>query len=68
MDGLTVTCPHCGDMLEIIEKACCIFRHGILSPHASKVECDLYKGFGCGKPFRIIEINGKWIAMVCDYI
>lgn len=75
----TVICPHCGDIIEILEINCKIFRHGVfkdtliqIEPHLSKLECDrLFKEdriFGCGKPFIIDFINDHWVALECDYI
>lgn len=76
---LYVECPHCGDFVEIIEINCSIFRHGSfkngnqqLPPHAPKDFCD--KAFnedliyGCGKPFRLLNINGKFTTEVCGYM
>ena len=61
-----IECPHCSQMIEIIELNCRIFRCGILKvdytqigPHLSKLECDRLTTenliFGCGKPFRILD-------------
>lgn len=74
-------CPHCGQMIEIIELNCRIFRCGILKadytqigPHLSKLECDRLAAenliFGCGKPFRILDAqsNEPVIAVACDYV
>jgi len=76
-----IECPYCKGIVEIHEKEinCAIFRHGIykisgaqMNPHSSKEECD--KAFdedriiGCGKPFRIIVNDKKFIAEICDYI
>jgi hypothetical protein len=78
-NDIIVICPHCNDN-DLIEKLNCkIFRHGILKttniqmdPHSSKELCDnLIKNdliFGCGKPFKIIQNNNDFIAIVCDYI
>jgi hypothetical protein len=74
-----VICPHCQSQVIIEEVNCQIFRHGVykssgeqLAPHASKDECDTAFVdeliYGCGKPFRIDFIEGKWTATVCDYI
>ena len=78
-----VECPSCGDLIEIKEIKCAIFRHGVfkdtlesIDPHSSKKLCDelVYRNFifGCGKPFRIIiEVENneaKYKAIKCDYI
>ena len=80
------TCPHCGTIIEIISFNCEIFRCGIIKanntqidPHLSKEKCDeLIKNdaiHGCGKPFRIKKVNGKYIyngwliiSEICGYI
>lgn len=72
-------CPHCYGAIEIIEINCAIFRHGIyknnneqLHPHASKSLCDhVFENnliYGCGKPFKLINDNGNYKAIKCDYI
>jgi hypothetical protein len=72
---MLINCPHCGQMIEILEINCMIFRCGIMkqtfeqiNPHSSKETCDYLKQndliFGCGKPF---QFNGKLIT-ICDYI
>jgi hypothetical protein len=72
-------CPHCKDYIIISKINCGIFRHGIfikngkqIDPHASKDICDYYvrvnKIYGCGKPFRIINISNKFDTEICDYI
>lgn len=74
-----VNCPHCQGVVEVEQLNCQIFRHGILkssgqqmNPHTSKEECDLLAErediHGCGKPFRVVLENDKYIAIVCDYI
>ena len=76
---LIVKCPHCHDYVLIEKLNCCIFRHGIfqknghqIDPHSSKNLCDLYRKknliYGCGKPFKIILKEKKYIAEICDYI
>jgi hypothetical protein len=76
---MIVICPNCSQFVEIVEINCSIFRHGILKvsgqqidPHTPKSLCELYVQddliYGCGKPFRIIEKEGTWIAEICDYI
>ena len=77
--NIVVTCPHCNDQILIEQLNCKIFRHGILksnntqiNPHASKNDCDNYINnnliYGCGKPFRIIEINNEFKTEICEYI
>jgi hypothetical protein len=72
---MLINCPHCGQMIEILEVNCQIFRCGIMkktfeqmNPHSSKEVCDYLKEndliFGCGKPF---QFNGT-IVTICDYI
>ena len=74
-----VTCPHCSEHIEIEKINCAIFRHGVtkkdfkqISPHESKINCDKLfieqKIYGCGKPFKIIKEDDKYIAIECDYI
>jgi hypothetical protein len=74
-----IECPHCLDYVEIIQINCGIFRHGVfkqnnqqLNPHASKLECELVVKLdlinGCGKPFKLVYINGQCMAQKCDYI
>ena len=74
-----VICPHCKDVVIVEQINCAIFRHGILKtdysqmhPHLPKFKCDeLIAGnmiYGCGKPFKIIKQNDKFIAIICDYI
>jgi len=61
---ILVNCPHCDQLIEIVELNCCIFRCGVyrqnqeqIPPHLPKSECDNLAEqeliFGCGKPFRI---------------
>ncbi len=65
---ILVNCPHCNQLIEIVELNCCIFRCGIyrqnneqIPPHLSKSECDRLAEqeliFGCGKPFRVEPIS-----------
>jgi hypothetical protein len=74
-----LTCPHCNEFIIIEQINCGIFRHAILksnnmqiNPHASKEECDNFINnhliYGCGKPFRIIQENDKFIIEICEYI
>ena len=73
-----VNCPNCDIMIEIVELNCRIFRCGIyknnyiqIPPHSTREECDrLIKNneiYGCGKPFRILQTNTKYIIETCDY-
>ena len=82
--NIIVICPHCNIPILIEQLNCRIFRHGMLksnntqiNPHASKKDCDDYVNnnliYGCGKPFRIIEItneitNNEFQAVICEYI
>lgn len=80
-DIIIVNCPHCSQMIIIHKKEikCSIFRHGILKsnnkqidPHAQKHICDEYvnKGliWGCGRPFKLVSSNNKFITERCGYI
>jgi hypothetical protein len=77
--NLIINCPHCNEPVIIDELNCKIFRHAIfknsglqINPHATKLECDSYIEnnliFGCGRPFRIIDIDNKYNIEKCDYI
>jgi hypothetical protein len=79
MSELVLICPHCDNYIIIKKINCGIFRHGIfikdkkqIDPHTSKENCDNYVKnnliYGCGKPFRITNIDNKWIIEICDYI
>ncbi len=74
-----VLCPHCACSVEIAEVNCAIFRHAVykdtgaqVNPHTPKEECDrlVVEGrvHGCGRPFRVVQENGGWKAVLCDYI
>jgi hypothetical protein len=78
---IIVECPHCNGtiLINIKDLNCMIFRHGIfkknykqINPHTSKIQCDDYikndQIYGCGKPFKIVIINEKYISTICDYI
>jgi hypothetical protein len=78
-NDIIVVCPHCNENVLIEKLNCKIFRHGILKttniqmdPHSSKELCEnLIENnliYGCGKPFKIIQKNNDFIAIVCDYI
>ena len=73
---MIVSCPHCNQMIEILELRCRIFRCGIykstykqINPHLAKEFClqlvlkdEIY---GCGGPFLI---NNLLNTEKCDYI
>jgi hypothetical protein len=72
-------CPHCDEYIIIEKLNCGIFRHGLLisngqqiNPHAPKNICDYYKLnnliYGCGKPFRILLRENKFVVEICQYI
>lgn len=73
-----VECPHCQGMVQISQINCGIFRHGVLKngvqvdPHAPEEVCrNLFEKeqiYGCGKPFRLMNQNGKYQAVECGYI
>ncbi len=76
---LIINCPHCMELIFIFKKElkCRIFRHGVyknnpkkqIKPHASQKECESLikknKIIGCGKPFKINDLDQ---AEICDYI
>lgn len=79
-DFYIFTCPHCSQDIIVSKRElnCKIFRHGVyksnytqIPPHSTFEECqrlianDLI--YGCGKPFEVIEKNGKMVAISCDY-
>lgn len=78
---MIISCPHCNQMIEVIELRCRIFRCGLykesweqIHPHLKKEECDkLVKDkliYGCGKPFKVIydTILNTNYPVKCDYI
>ena len=78
---ILVECPHCALYILVFLKEfnCKIFRHGVLKsdntqidPHLSKNKCDQLVIndliFGCGKPYKLVEKNKKWVAEKCDYL
>jgi len=80
-NSLIISCPNCdgGVLVNRNEINCKIFRHGIvkstftqINPHEIKQKCDKFskenKIYGCGKPFRLRKINGKWNVFKCGYI
>jgi len=79
MTDLIIVCPHCQELVLIEQLNCKIFRHAMfkttgqqIDPHSPKEVCDELvnenKVYGCGKPFLIIEEDGKYVAIICDYI
>lgn len=79
MEEPILICPNCNVYVIIKKINCAIFRHGIfkengiqIDPHSSKELCDYYIKndliYGCGKPFKIINNNGKLETKICDYI
>lgn len=75
-------CPHeeCQQYIMVAKKElnCKIFRHGVrkqnfeqINPHAPKNECDTLirsnSVYGCGCPFEIVKIAGKYYPKVCEY-
>jgi len=80
-EHVIVKCPHCNDYIFVYLKEfnCKIFRHGIykktlkqIDPHLPKKICVQLKQddliIGCGKPFRLIEQNGRVTTEICGYI
>jgi len=76
---IIVECPHCTVTILVEELNCCIFRCGVykktgkhLEPHTPKETCDklVIKGliYGCGKPFKVILNENKYITEICDYV
>ena len=74
-----IQCPHCLEYIIIEKINCGIFRHGVLiesgkqiDPHANKQVCDdnitKKKIYGSGKPYQVIEEEGKYKVIICDYI
>lgn len=74
-------CPYCNGNIQIEknELNCRIFRHAIfrhdgnqLNPHAPQKECERVVEqnlvYGCAKPFKIINIDGKETIIKCEYI
>jgi hypothetical protein len=43
-----------------------------MNPHESEQECDRLSRsgliYGCGKPFRLTQVNGEWTVEPCGYI
>lgn len=81
MDNLLLKCPHCHEYVLIYKKEfnCKIFRHAYyrdtykrINPYMKKEICErLLKEdliYGCGKPFKLVELNNKYILEKCIYI
>jgi hypothetical protein len=80
--NIIIECPHldCGQMCEIVEMNCKIFRCGVykhnfkqIDPHLPKDVCmkltETGAIYGCGKPFQIVQdISGGITVVVCQYI
>ena len=73
---MIIHCPHCDQMIEILNINCRIFRCGVyiktntqVNPHESKENCDFITKYeliyGCGKPFLINLDN---TVDKCEYI
>ena len=80
-DPIVIQCPNCQAFIEVLREQvnCAIFRHGIykkdlkqMDPHAPKEVCDeLVRQeliYGCGRPFKLCQVEGTWYAVKCDYI
>ena len=79
-----INCPHCDQMIEIVEENCKIFRCGVfkhnfqqIEPHLIKIKCEqlVQRGeiYGCGRPFQIyysldLSGNSRLVCRTCDYI
>lgn len=74
-----ILCPHCNTYIEIEQINCAIFRHGVfkvnniqIDPHLDKISCEklINSGliYGCGRPFKIENINNVLVATICEYI
>ena len=77
--SFVVECPHCKCQIFIEQINCAIFRHAVyisnnqpIPPHSSKEVCEQLvfenKVVGCAKPFKLVQQNGQWTAIVCEYI
>lgn len=78
-----ITCPNCNNLFVVNNNDlnCMIFRHGVyknsmkpINPHLSKEKCDMLIKrnliYGCGKPFKLFNINNDntYVAIKCNYI
>ena len=65
-----IECPHCEQVIEVVELNCRIFRCGVykhnyhqIDPHMPKIQCEQLVAngeiYGCGKPFKIEVINSS---------
>lgn len=79
----SVTCPHCNEYILIESVNCAIFRHGVfkqengclgnqIPPHLNKELCDNLKKnnliYGCGKPFKLVQNDNIYKAVISEYI
>jgi hypothetical protein len=77
---IIVACPTCsGDILILEEEInCAIFRHAMykdgnfINPHHSKEDMELLikdnRIWGCGNPFKLIQVDNSYNAILCDWI
>jgi hypothetical protein len=79
IENFIAICPSCSEPIIISKVKCGIFRHGVykntgkqINPHSNEERCNYLvmnnKIWGCGRPFRIIEKDGDFIAIECEYI
>lgn len=81
MDDLMFLCPHCSGIILVNRNQinCHIFRHGIyksnyqqIDPHMKKEMCEYLEKnnliYGCGKPFKLVNVNNSYIPQICEYI
>jgi hypothetical protein len=70
-------CPHCQELIEVLEINCAIFRHAAfranglqVPPHAPREECEGWVArsevYGCARPFRYNPARHALEA--CDWI
>ena len=66
---LIINCPHCDQLIMIVELTCRIFRCGVLQVNGAQINPRLNKNvfddlttnnliYGCGKPF-VIYVHNK---------
>jgi len=77
---IIVSCPTCsGDILILEEEInCALFRHAIykdgnfINPHLPKEDMELLikdnRIWGCGNPFKLIQVDNGYNAILCDWI
>ena len=74
-----ICCPSCSEQIIVSKVKCGIFRHGVykntgkqMNPHSDEERCNYLvtsdKIWGCGMPFRVVEKEGGFIAIDCEYI